>query len=384
MELSNRLLLILFAVLSILLIVREEESVCSGTTSHGVWRGQLTTVTARGGMISTENGHFWVSHKSLAMLSLKGDSLIVFGRRSGMFISPLSIRLKSSPSLISHIRRQLKARLLSTIHDPVSMGLTGGLLMGFRGVIPVGAAIAFKQSGTSHLLALSGLHTGIIALVLLFSARMLFGKGILSGLLAVFGIILFVALSGGRASTVRAGIMASFAVLWMSFRGGKLHLLTVWWAALILSLIFLPGTLEDRGAQMSYGAVLSLIVFGRNLRGRHSAMYSPMYAGVVVTVSLAPLMISVYGGVSWLGPVATVISLPFMLSVMVLGFLSFIGIPGVVLLLEPLSHFWVAVLEVLGHEPVCFPNYILYPVWGILLLGLRVFSRWNRFNLRFR
>ncbi len=256
--------------------------------------------------------------------------------------------------------------------------------MGLRGLIPVDTATAFKQSGTSHLLALSGLHTGIIALILLYLARMIFGKGALSGSLAVLGIVIFVALSGGRASTIRAGIMASFTVLWMTFRGGKLHLLTVWWAALILSLVFLPGTLEDKGAQMSYGAVLSLIVFGGKLRGKLAALYSPLYAGVIITISLAPLMISIYGGISWLGPVATVISLPFMLSVMAMGFLSFIGITWIFVLLDPISHWWVGTLQVLGHDPVTVPQLILYPVWGILLLGLRVFSKWNRFNRRFR
>ncbi len=382
MELSNRIIAVLFLALSALLVAGGDSESPEGA-SHRVWRGELTTVTAKGGMLSTEDGNFWISDKSLAELSLKGDSVMVIGHRRGMFISPFSIRLKLSKSVFSSLRRQYRNRLVETIPDPVSRGLTGGLLMGLRGLIPPSTAQAFKQSGTSHLLALSGLHTGIVALVLLFLSRLIMGRGILSGWLAVIGIILFVALSGGRASTVRAGIMASFAVLWMSHRGGKLHLLTVWWAALLLSLIFLPGTLEDRGAQMSYGAVLSLIIFGRNVRSRHSAILSPLYAGVVVTISLAPLMVSVYGGFSWLGPTATVVSLPFMLAVMALGLLSSLGI-NLTFLLEIISSIWVNILEALGHSPVCFTGFILYPLWGILLLGLRVFSGWNGFNRRFR
>lgn len=383
MELSNRIIAFLFAALSALLFFRGQETADQGK-HHGIWRGELTTVTAKGGMLSTENGNFWVSDISLAALSLRGDSLLVIGYRNGMYISPFSIRLKTSGSFFSSVRRQYRERLFATISDPVARGLTGGLIMGLRGLIPESTAYAFKRSGTSHLLALSGLHTGIIALVLLFAARLIFGKGIFSGILAVLGIALFVTLSGGRASTVRAGIMASFVVLWMIFRGGKLHLLTVWWTALLLSLMFLPGTLEDRGAQMSYGAVLSLIIFGRNIRGKHSAFLSPLYAGVIVTISLAPLMISIYNGFSWLGPIATVISLPFMLTVMALGVLSSSGITLISALLDPVSHLWVSILEILNHSPVNIPQYILYPLWGISLAGLRVFSRWNGFNKRFR
>lgn len=383
MELSNPVIAVLLATLSLLLVFRAEEHFYD-EASHGVWRGELTTVTAKGGVLDTARGNFWISDKSLAALSLKGDSLIVLGHSRGMFITPFSIRLKLSSSLFSSLRRQYRDRLFETIPDPAARGLTGGLLMGLRGLIPGNTADAFKQSGTSHLLALSGLHTGIIALVLLFLTRLMFGRGVFSGWLAVTGIVLFVALSGGRASTVRAGIMASFAVLWMSHRGGKLHLLTVWCTALLLSSIFLPGTLADRGAQMSYGAVLSLILFGRNVRGRHSAILSPFYAGVVVTISLAPLMISIYGGFSWLGPTATVVSLPFMLVVMALGFLSSLGLNAANVLLHPISNLWVNILEVFSHSPICLPQFILYPLWGILLLGLRVFSAWNGFNRRFR
>lgn len=383
MELTNRIIAVLFVALSLLLLARGEEESCEGA-SHAIWRGELTTVTAKGGMLSTLRGNFWVSDKSLAQLSLKGDSVIVIGYRRGMFISPFSTRIKLSCSAFSFLRRQYRNRLFQTISDPVSRGLTGGLLMGLRGLIPLKTSDAFKQSGTSHLLALSGLHTGIIALVLLFLARAIMGRGILPGWLTVFGILLFAALSGGRASTVRAGIMASFAVLWITHRGGKLHLLTVWWTALLLSMIFLPGTLEDRGAQMSYGAVLSLILFGRKVRGRHSAILSPLYAGVVVTISLAPLMISVYGGFSWLGPAATVVSLPFMLAVMALGFLSSLGLLQLSVPLDAVSGIWVSVLEIFSHTPLSLPGYLLYPLWGILLPGLRIFSRWNGFNRRFR
>ncbi len=104
----------------------------------------------------------------------------------------------------------------------------------------------------------------------------------------------------------------------------------------------------------------------------------------MVTISLAPLMISVYGGLSWLGPLATVVSLPFMLAVMALGFLSSTGLQVAGIVLEPIASCWVNILVFFSHSPVFFPRYVLYPLWGILLIGLRVFSRWNQFNRRFR
>jgi competence protein ComEC len=384
MELSNRAMALLFAVLLLMLLAGRKSQSSAETASHGVWHGELTTVTAKGGMISAEEGGFWVSSRSLAFSALRGDSLLVLGYRRGMFITPFAIRVKSSRSVIAAARRHYRDRLVETISDRTACGLTGGLIMGLRGMIPVGTARAFKQSGTSHLLALSGLHTGIAALVLLVMARFVFGKGIVSGWVAVAGIVLFTFLSGARASTIRAGIMACSAVLWISCRGGKLHLLTVWWIALALSLLLIPETLFDRGAQMSYGAVLSLIVFSRKIGGRLAFVLSPLYAGLAVTVSLAPLMNSIYGGFYWLGPVATVVSLPFMVTVMGLGFAVSTGLTGLLVFLNPVSGLWIQILQFFSHSPVSPAPAVLYPVWAVLLLCLRVFSNWNRFNRRFR
>ncbi len=383
MELSNRFVAVASLLLVFAFITLKPPTVTRGS-SHGVWRGELTTVTAKGGMIRTGTGNYWVSSSLLAKEVLRGDSLLVLGYRSGMFITPFGIRSKLSGSFVSGIRRSYQRQLQATISDSVARGLTGGLVMGLRGMIPPKTASLFKQSGTSHLLALSGLHTGIVALVLLFLAKLVFGKGFVSGWAAVTGIVVFTVLSGGRASTVRAGIMASSVVLWLSYRGGKVHLLTLWWVALAVSVIIKPGILSDRGAQMSYGAVLSLILFGGNLRGRFSVVLAPLYAGVTVTVCLAPLITAVYGGFSWTGPVATAVSLPFMLAVMALGLLSSAGITVVCVLLNPVTHLWMNTLELFQCTPVTLSPGLMYPVWAFLLVCLRVISRWNRFNRRFR
>jgi len=382
MELNTGLIAFLFFSLLILLLSAEVETIPENS-SHGIWRGELITVTAKGGLLSTSSGNLWVSSNNLCESALRGDSVLVLGYRSGMYVSPFSLRLKLSDSLFSLVRRRFRDRLCDTIYDPTARGLTGGLLMGLRGMIPQSASDAFQNSGTSHLLALSGLHTGIIAGLLLFVARVILGKGTSSAWAAVSGITAFVILSGGRASTVRAGIMASFAVLWIGHRGGRIHLLSVWWIALLISLIFLPETLRDRGAQMSYGAVLSLIVLGKNIRGKLSFMLNPLYAGVVVTVSLAPLISEVYGGFCWAGPAATVVSIPFMLAVMLLGFLCSLGLAPCSAVLGAVSSSWVSVLNLFSYPALELPAFFM-PVWILLLLCIRVFSRWNGFQRRFR
>ncbi len=383
MELSNKFIIALFVVLGLVFFLVREDAP-GEQFAHGVWRGEIITVTAKGAMIKCADGQFWVSDNGLSESSIKGDSLIVFGSANGMFIKPFSVRVKESSGFFSDIRRSYKNLLYSRISDPASAGLTGGILMGLRGMIPAEVASVFKTSGTSHLLALSGLHTGIVALTVAFLLRALFGKKTITTWLTILCIILFVGLSGGRASTIRAGIMACSILLWFQYRGGKIHMLSVWWMALLISLILSPGTLFDKGAQMSYGAVLSLIVFGKQFHGKAGKILSLLFAGVTITIALAPLMIHIYKGFVLQGPVATVASMPFMYSVMILGSLASAGMPFMVFPLEVIAVTWIDTLKLFDYPLLTITPAILYPFWVLLLVLLRVFGKWNMFHKRLR
>lgn len=383
MELKPGILLLLFAGLAGAFCLFQEP-LPGGSFKHGLWRGRVETVTAGGAVVSTADGSLWVSSEDISTGALRGDSLLVLGNRRGRFVTPFAIRLKPSRSPVATLRRRFRNLLVSNIPHEGARGLTGGLLMGLRGLIPHETSGAFKRSGTSHLLALSGLHTALVAAVLLWLSGRFLGKRPLSAGLAVAGIAAFVLLSGCRPSTVRAGIMSSAVIFHLRARGGRIHLLTVWWAALGLSLLLLPGTLHDRGAQMSYGAVLSLILLGKNIRGPLGFMLSPLHAGVTVTVAMAPLIGSIYGGVAWLGPTATVVSLPFMTSIMVIGAAAASGLVYALPVLTALASAWQGILEFMAHRPLDPPGGTIWPIWAAGVILLRVTAQWNGFHRRFR
>ncbi len=375
--------IVLFLVLLIALLYVNTGEQPAGA-SDGIWRGEVTTVTALGAMVSTSCGNLWVSSEDICRHALSRDSLLVLGRRNTRFISPFSIRVKPWDSPVRRIRAGIRSLLERRIGNCRSRGLAGGLLMGLRGMITKETADSFRNSGTSHLLALSGLHAAAAAAFILLINGLLFGKRSVSYVLAACGIVFFVVISGARASTVRAGIMSVCALLWISRRGGKLDILSLWWLSLAMSILIMPGTLTDRGAWMSYGAVLSLILLGKNFRGKAGIIISPLMAGITVTTALAPLITSMYGGFAWLGPLATVLSLPLMITVMFLGVLTAAGLPAAEQLLNAVSGFWHGMLEFFCHEPVAMPPALMWFLWVPALTGLRIFSRWNGFHRRFR
>ncbi|MFO7626757.1 MAG: ComEC/Rec2 family competence protein [Candidatus Fermentibacteraceae bacterium] len=344
----------------------------------GVWRGAVSTVTARGAMLSG----LWVSSPELATNVERGDSLIVLGYRRGMYITPWCIRMKPARGFFHRARRALLNRFTRFIPDSLALGISTAVILGARGRVPIFAARAFQLSGTAHLLALSGMHTGMVAGFILLLSRLLFGKRLIGAISAVAAIAVFVALTGGRASTIRAGIMAGTVILWAALRGGRVHPLSVWCVALLPAALD-RSLLSDAGAQMSYGAVLSLILLARSWNGLVGRFLTPLWAGVVVITALAPISVSVYGGVNPAGAVSTVLSVPLMTAVMALGVLAAAGAGSG--LLAWLCERWLWILGFFtGFTVEVTPDTSLVLVWLALVGVLFVVKRVRNYEKRFR
>lgn len=344
----------------------------------GVWRGVVSTVTARGAMVSG----LWVSTPELAAKVDRGDSLMVLGYRRGMYITPWCVRMKPAGGFFHRARRAILNRFTESIPDSLALGISTAVILGARGRVPEFAARAFQLSGTAHLLALSGMHTGIVAGFILLVSRLLFGRRLIGAFFAVAAIAMFVALTGGRASTIRAGIMAGTAILWTALSGGRVHPLSIWCLALVPA-AFDRSLLSDAGAQMSYGSVLSLILLARSWNGPIGKFLTPFWAGVVVITSLAPLSVSLYGSVNPGGAVSTVLSVPVMTAVMALGTLAAAGTGSG--LLTWLCRRW---LWILGAFTECnfevAPDASLVVVWLPLVGFLFVMKGLRNFDKRFR
>jgi len=117
---------------------------------------------------------------------------------------------------------------------------------------------AYSISGGSHILALSGLHLGILYAVLVFllGRRMNAWKQLLA-LVAVWS---FVILVGCSYSVVRSAVMLSVYGVLSIMRRGHLPLNT-WAMALFIMLVSNPWSIFDVGMQMSFLAVLSILIY---------------------------------------------------------------------------------------------------------------------------
>lgn len=147
----------------------------------------------------------------------------------------------------------------ATQREPAS--ILRGLLLGDRSRIEDDVNEHFARSGLAHVLAVSGLHVGLLAGIVLCIARGLrLGPHSRQGLL-VAAIACYALLTGSHASVLRAGLMIVVAVLvWMLGRPRQV-MGTIAVAALIL-FAWQPLLLFDAGCQLSFAAVIALVALG--------------------------------------------------------------------------------------------------------------------------
>ncbi|MGI9291596.1 MAG: DNA internalization-related competence protein ComEC/Rec2 [Gammaproteobacteria bacterium] len=129
--------------------------------------------------------------------------------------SPLTRRLasESGPLSILSLRRELRSRLQLLLGDDAVLPLLTAITMGYRGDFTAGDWELLRKTGTSHLMAISGLHVGLVAMIFWNAGRIVgqFSAGFLPGclpfILALSGAFFYSLLAGMAVSTTRALIM---------------------------------------------------------------------------------------------------------------------------------------------------------------------------------
>ncbi|MCF0159851.1 MAG: ComEC/Rec2 family competence protein [Bacteroidaceae bacterium] len=176
-----------------------------------------------------------------------------------------------SIDFFSHSRDVLLARLEQTMLTDREQQLLKAVLLGYKADLSDEVRTAFQTAGISHLLALSGLHVGmIVACVGWILPRRLPMRKLW---LAVF-LWMYVLLVGCPVSAVRAGLMTT---IWLMNPFTRQHTFNMDVVALsaILLLVFNPLYLKEVGFQMSFAAVSCILLFSPGFRYVRSIPKAP-------------------------------------------------------------------------------------------------------------
>ena len=160
----------------------------------------------------------------------------------------------------------LKGYALETIYrifpDPEA-SLLAGILLGVDNGLPKDLQQAFKDTGTAHIIAISGFNIAIIAELFLAIFGRAFGKR-RGAVFAGLGIIFYTLLVGADAAVVRAAVMGVTALFARHFGRQQDGLNTLFGVGALMAL-FNPYYLQDVGFQLSFFATLGLILYAQPL-----------------------------------------------------------------------------------------------------------------------
>jgi len=229
--------------------------------------------------------------------------------------------------IVVEVRRYVRRQIARYVPSADGRGVLQALLLGDRSQITDAQQERFARTGLMHLLAVSGLHVflvGMVLYVLLRPLLMRFRLGwrtveIGRAALTVVVLGLYMLLTGGRPSVVRAVIMSALFIGGIVFQRSAHPLNTLGVAALVL-LTVRPPALFDVGFQLSMAAVAGIVTL--NPRFLDLVPESYRASGVadwlisMVTVSLAamlgtaPVLLYHFGWVSAAGLLLNVLGIP--------------------------------------------------------------------------
>lgn len=199
-----------------------------------------------------------------------------------------------------------------------SQGLIKALTIGYRADIDPAQRQILKDSGTAHLLAISGLHIGLISGLFYLLGRWLwriycyrFGYNQIefSALLSLCAGLSYAALAGFGIPTVRALIMLSVVCLALKFRA-QCNLLNTIATAIVIILIVDPLAIGSTSLWLSAGALLMINFVLYLLQDQQGWLRKLLLIQGLFSLIFIPIGIVLFGQVNSAGFLANIIAIP--------------------------------------------------------------------------
>lgn len=249
-------------------------------------RGNVTDV------FTANEGYLKYLHNQGIFHTVYANAIQVSGRRKDWEVS------------VETLRQAMNDRLKQVIPDTTAASIAMAMFLGEKGEMSREVKDAFSAAGVSHILAISGLHVGIVFLVLnyVFSVFHLIPHGlrIKQGMILLL-LMGYMLITGASPAVVRAvlmfGIVLIFKILYLRY-----NMLNIVGTAGLIQLVVDPGIAFDVGFQLSYSAVIGIIVLFPIFETQFPAghfLLKPLYAWIGVTfcatTATLPLIVIHFG-----------------------------------------------------------------------------------------
>ena len=309
-------------------------------TSHHIALGDQAAFRTYLNPIGTENGY-------TRLMRARGYTATAFVPRGRLLATAPNAGL--TPLMLARRMQQTAVQRLSRLHltsDQANIAIA--MATGEKRSIGKELKTDYSITGTSHVLAVSGLHTGIVFLLinlLLWPLSMIRRGHVIRNVIAILALWTYAMMSGLSPSVIRAALMCSALQIALAVTTRNYAYNTLFGAAVVM-LALNPGYLYDISFQLSFLAVLSILFcYKRFMRLVHTRYKTVNYLVGLVLIGLAaqigtlPLIAAQFGNIPlvslWINP-------PVVLCATVIVLLSVTWILIPLPILAPIFHTLIA------------------------------------------
>ena len=200
-----------------------------------------------------------------------------------------------SPTLFMAAVRLHMTERIRTALPGESGAIAAALMTGDRSAISQQTLDSMRDSGLAHLLAISGLHLGLVAATLFFGLRALLALSERltlrrpikkwAAVAAIAGSFAYLLLAGATVPTQRAFVMTGLVLLAVLLDRQAISMRLVAWAAMII-LVIAPESMLGASFQMSFAAVVALVAFYEASRDRFRTIRTVAGHGLAARIGL--------------------------------------------------------------------------------------------------
>lgn len=321
-------------------------------------------------------------------------------------IYPLPAQVSSlgagSVSNITASAISLRSSLIKTIEANLpspSAELLAAILFGQRERLPDEIELNFRQAGVGHLMAVSGLHVGLVAALILGLGRLFNLRGSVFLAIAIIVVFAYAYLTGMRPSALRAAVMVSLSLAALILDRERDLPTAVSFAAL-LTLFLNPLLLFTAGFQFSYVATLSIIYAYRPLEQLLKASRCPTLPRKLLAVTIAaqlgvlPLSVYYFQHLPLGGILFNLLLLPLMALLVGIGLTGamlglIVALPGAIVLwaarpMLEIMLYVTALSNLPGLSRSVYPPGLLFICiyYGLLVIFLTIYYRWKDYAVK--
>lgn len=260
-----------------------------------------------------------------------GDKIVIEGIVSKGELKDPKIVFLGQGGPLSKLRQKIIAFYNSNLPQPKS-GLLAGIVLGAKGTLDREFYDQTKAVGVAHVVVASGASVTFVISFLI---------GILSVYLprkrsipfVIFGIVLYLFISGFDAPLIRAAIMSSALLLGQEL-GRVVSAWRIFFLTAGLMLVYNPEWAKDIGFLLSFASTAALMLFEKKIEGKFlklpELLRKDLSTSLAAQIGVTPVLLFAFGRFSVLSPIANAMTLWTIPPLMIIG-----SVGGMVGLLFP-------------------------------------------------